>query len=133
MNESKLVSRAGCIPYNPKLNDRARELRKNMTLAEKKIWKEYLRNHTYTFQRQKVLNHYIVDFYCSKLQLVLEIDGDSHFTEDALKYDRIRSEILKGYGIITLRFTNKEIFENINGVILKIEEFIAKKEVRNEL
>lgn len=132
MKENNLISRGGCIPYNPKLNERARDLRKNMTSAEKKIWNEYLRKHEFTFQRQKVLNHYIVDFYCSELQLVIEIDGDTHFTEEAIEYDKVRNDILNGYELVTLRFTNKDLFENIIGVSKRIEEFIDERNRENE-
>ncbi|MCX6147720.1 MAG: DUF559 domain-containing protein [Candidatus Kapabacteria bacterium] len=117
---SNLISKNNCIPYNPKLNERAKELRRNMTKAEKKIWFNLLRGLPYTFQRQKILDNYIVDFYCSKLQLVIEIDGDSHFSNDAIEYDKIRTTILEGYGLQVIRYTNREIDENFDFVCNEI-------------
>jgi very-short-patch-repair endonuclease len=64
------------LPYNPKLVERAKNLRKNMTPAEKKLWYSYLRNFKFRVLRQKPIDNFIVDFYCAKLKLVIEIDGD---------------------------------------------------------
>ncbi len=113
---SNLISKNNCIPYNPKLNERAKELRKNMTKAEKKIWFDFLRGLPFTFQRQKVLDNYIADFYCSKMQLVIEIDGDSHFSNDSIEYDKIRTSILNGYGLQVKRYTNSDIYNNFDFV-----------------
>src|SRR5690242_15943608 len=87
------------LPYNPKLVERAKELRKNMTPAEKKLWCEYLRDFQFRVFRQRPINHFIVDFYCPTLQLVIEIDGDSHFTDEGKDYDIDRTNILEGYGL----------------------------------
>lgn len=73
------------IRYNPALKERARELRKNMTSAERKLWFEFLCGHRLRWLRQKPLGKYIVGFYYSEKQLVIEVDGDSHFTDDAQK------------------------------------------------
>ena len=93
-----------------------------MTLAEKKLWFEYLRQFPLKFYRQRPIDHYIVDFFCPKLRLVIEVDGDTHFTEDAQEYDQIRSEILQGYGLKVLRFTNDEVLHNFAAVCSAIEE-----------
>ena len=79
------------LPYNPQLVARAREMRKNPTVAERKLW-GYLRNFPVKFWRQKPINHFIVDFYCPKLKLVIEVDGDSHFTDSGVVYDEERTE-----------------------------------------
>jgi very-short-patch-repair endonuclease len=76
------------LPYNPDLVPRAKELRKNMTPAERKLWNEYLRTFPYRVHRQRPINHYIVDFYCPKLKLIIEVDGDSHFTPESQEYDQ---------------------------------------------
>ena len=68
------------LPYNPKLVERAKELRKNMTKAERKLWYDYLRNFKYRVHRQRTIDQFIVDFYCFELKLVIEIDGDSAIT-----------------------------------------------------
>ncbi|CCI00800.1 endonuclease domain-containing protein [Microcystis aeruginosa] len=104
------------LPYNPKLVERAKELRKNMTKAERKLWYEYLKNFQYRVHRQRPIDQFIVDFYCPELKLVIEIDGDSHNSEDAQNYDLERTQILAGYGLIVIRFTNQEVLSNFEGV-----------------
>ena len=113
------------LPYNPELVARAKELRKNMTSAEKKLWYEYLRTFPYRVHRQRPINHYIVDFYCPKLKLVIEVDGDSHFTSEAQEYDRKRTEILQGYGLKVVRFTNEQVKNNFEGVCQTIEKYLV--------
>lgn len=92
-----------------------------MTPAEKKLWFEYLRNHERRFARQKSLNNFIADFYCSSAKLVIEVDGDSHFSEQAQAYDRERTSILEAYGLRVLRFTNQEVMQNFGSVTKSIE------------
>jgi len=105
------------IPYNKNLVEKARENRKNPTPAEKKMWYEILSRHTFErlkFTRQKPLDRYIVDFYCSELMLAIEIDGDSH--AEQTDYDRIRTERLGRYGIRVIRYTNIDVMRNLEGV-----------------
>jgi very-short-patch-repair endonuclease len=97
------------LPYNSALIDRARELRKNMTAAEKKLWYGYLRTFKFKVFRQRPIDHFIVDFYCPSLKLVIEIDGDSHFTDEGKEYDQERTQRLEGYGLTVLRFTNQQV------------------------
>jgi len=73
------------IPYNKDLRDRARNLRKNMTASEKAVWYKILKKLNIPIKRQKIIDNYIVDFYCSKAMLVIEIDGDTHNTDDAIE------------------------------------------------
>ena len=114
------------LPYNPELVARAKKLRKNMTVAEKKLWYEYLRSFPHRVHRQRPIDHYIVDFYCPKLKLVIEVDGESHFTPEALEYDRKRTEILQGYGLKVVRFTNEQITNNFEGVYSIIQKYLPK-------
>ena len=87
------------ITYNNKLNHIAKDLRNNMTIAEKKLWFEYLRGHKYRFVRQKVIGNYILDFYCRKLKLGIEIDGETHLGDKNEEYDKIRTRELEKLGI----------------------------------
>ncbi len=80
--------------YNPDNRERARSLRNNMTEAEKKIWL-FLRSQKEVWNRQKPIEHFIVDFYCSKYNLVIEIDGATHSTDEEKLYDTYRTEILE--------------------------------------
>ena len=115
------------IPYNRKLVEVARENRKNPTQAEKKMWFKILKSkqfENYKFLRQKPLNNFIADFYCAKLMLVIEIDGDSHAMQR--EYDILRSEKLETYGIKVIRYTNNDIMLNIEGVFQNLKEKIKE-------
>jgi len=112
------------LPYNPKLVERAKELRKNMTLAEKRLWHNYLRNFKFRVLKQRPIDNFIVDFYCHELKLVIEIDGDSHFTDEGKAYDLERTQVLEGYGLKVLRFTNDQVLNNFNGVCGEVAEMI---------
>ena len=112
------------LPYNPALVARAKELRKNMTLAEKKLWYQYLRHFKFRVFRQRPIDYFIVDFYCPNLKLVIEIDGESHFTGEGQEYDRERTERLEGYGLRVLRFTNQRVLQELESVCEVIEDLI---------
>ena len=117
--------KGGYIPYNPTLVEKARENRKNPTPAEKKLWFEVLQNKRFAdlkFTRQKPLDEYIADFYCAELMLVIEIDGDSH-TEQA-EYDEQRTARLNQLGIEVIRYTNREVLNNLEGVYSDLLERI---------
>ena len=116
------------IFYDKGLKDRVRELRSHMTAAEKKLWYEYLRAYRYRFIRQKVIKNYILDFYCQKLKLGIEIDGDSHIGDKNEVYDKSRTTDLKKFGIEVIRFWNTDILKNLNEVVEIIEKKIKEKE-----
>lgn len=119
------------IPYNKNLTKKARENRKNPTVAERKLWYEVLRNkefESYKFIRQKQLDNFIVDFYCSKLLLIIEIDGDSH--TEQIDYDILRTKKLNSYGIKIVRYTNLEVINNIEGVYDDLKRRIERRKVR---
>ena len=103
------------------------ELRKNSTSPEQKLWQK-IRNKQLgvKFRRQQGIGRYIADFYCAELNLVIEIDGDSHFEQNAEKYDLERNNFMNGLGIRVLRFTNREIVENLDGVLLVLKEIIEQ-------
>jgi len=112
--------------YRPDLKLRARELRRNMTAPEKKLWHEFLRTAPLRFTRQKPLGSYIADFYCAGRQLAIEIDGDSHYEPRAAAKDMSRTVALQAEGIRVLRFTNLEVMENFGGVCERILEELQK-------
>ncbi len=124
------------IPYNKTLTQKARENRKSPTPAEKKIWTDILQGkklNELKFSRQKPLDEYIVDFYCSKVLLAIEIDGDSHAEQK--HYDQKRTERLKALGVTVIRYTNEEVMNNISGVYedLKIKIVNLKQPPRSPL
>jgi very-short-patch-repair endonuclease len=104
------------LPYDRGLIPRAKELRKNMTAAERKLWHQYLRIFEFRVFRQRPIDYFIVDFYCPALKLVIEIDGDSHYTKQSQYYDQERSQRLEGYGLKVIRFTNQQVLENFESV-----------------
>lgn len=96
---------------------RARELRHPQTPAEQKLW-QILRSRQldgYKFRRQHPIGWYIVDFYCAAAKLIIEIDGDSH--AEQVEYDQVRTEWLESQGYRVIRFTNDEVFRQVEGVI----------------
>ena len=114
------------IPYNKNLILRARELRKNSTPEENKLWYQYLAKHPKRFLRQKVIDNYIVDFYCPNENLVIEIDGSQHYTEEGLEYDAIRTNILESYNLKVIRITNYDIKKNFISVCEYIDCILKK-------
>ena len=122
------------IPYNPKLKEYARELRKNSTLSEVILWKNIKNNALgVQFHRQVPMLEYIVDFYCHELMLAIEIDGDSHLYK--YEYDSKRQGELEKEGVVFLRFTDLEIKRNMFSVGITLEqvvqELINKKTIVN--
>lgn len=113
--------------YNSALKGTARTLRKNMTRQEKKLWYDYLRNTPEKWYRQRVIDHYIVDFFCYSARLVIELDGAQHFTVDGEEYDSVRTEILEQYQLEVLRFPNSEIDRNFRGICDLLEEKVAER------
>ena len=110
---------------NPNLKGFSTALRKNQTKEEKHLWYDFLRNYPVKIYRQRVIDQYIVDFYCSAAKLVIELDGSQHYTVEGEEYDSIRTETLERYHLCVLRFSNLEIDHNFSGVCEKIEEIIS--------
>ncbi len=115
-----LITNGYHLPYNPDLVERARELRRNMTPAERQLW-EYLKHAPYRFLRQRPIDHFIVDFYCPALRLVIEVDGEQHYTEAGKAYDAERDTILQSYGLRVVRFRNEEVLRHFESVRQRIE------------
>jgi len=109
------------LPYDSRLVARAKSLRQNPTPAEKKLWRDYLRTFKFRILRQRPIDYFIVDFYCATLKLVIEIDGDSHFTDQGKAYDFNRTSILEGYGLQVVRFTNEEVLNHFESVCQQID------------
>ena len=109
------------------LAQRAENMRKQMTPAERRLWFGFLREYPLPFVAQKVIGDYIVDFYCNRLRLSIEIDGDSHYWPGQEEYDQTRTTYLEMLEIKELRFTNNEIYENFEGVCEVIHAEIEKR------
>jgi very-short-patch-repair endonuclease len=114
------------LPYNRNLKELSRQLRGNMTDAERLLWVKIRKKQLngYQFYRQKPIGDYIVDFYCPRAKLVVEVDGSQHFTEEITEYDRARDEYMNSLGLMVLRFINIDVMTHIEGVVERIEEKI---------
>lgn len=117
----------GFIEQNRDLLPFARELRKNMTRQEKHLWYDYLSKHRYKWYRQRILGNYIADFYCSKLKLVIELDGGHHLHKNNLYCDKMRSLALQQEKIDVLRFMNSDVDYDFELVCSEIEKYIDNK------
>lgn len=102
-------------------------MRNNSTKQEKHIWFDFLITQSNQFYRQRVIGNYIVDFYCPTLKFVIELDGSQHYEDEAIEYDKNRTEYLEKLGVIVLRFTNREIDSNFNEVCAIIEQTILSQ------
>ena len=124
------------IPYNLNIKGAARKLRRNTTMPERKFWRELLSQDKMMglrFLRQKQIGNYIADFYCSALMLVIEVDGASHFSDEGKEYDKIRTETFGLLGIRVIRYTNKEVMENIEGIWADLKKKIEKRKIELNL
>ena len=104
------------LDYNEKNITLARNLRKNATPLENHLWYDFLSKYEIRFQRQKAIDNFIADFYCHKAKLIIEIDGSQHYAEEGRQKDEFRTEILEGYDLKVIRFTNRQINTNFRGV-----------------
>ena len=113
--------------HNPELVAYAKDLRKNMTKEERRLWFDYLRGHSARFQRHKILGKYIVDFYSASAKLVIELDGSQHYEDAGTQYDAERTRYLEQYGIIVIRIPNNAVNENLAGVCEYIDRIVGER------
>ncbi len=111
------------LPYKAKLKQPSRQLRENMTDAERYLWAKIRMKQMKGFQfyRQKPIDGYIVDFFCPRAKLVIEVDGGQHFSDETTEDDRIRDEHMRSLGLRVLRFTNSDVLRRIDEVVESIE------------
>jgi len=115
-----LITTGFHLPYNPDLIGLARTMRKALTPAEKKLWGGLLRDLKYRVLRQRPIDNFIVDFYCPKMKLVIEIDGAGHFKEEGKALDKERTEILNAYGLQVVRFSDHDVLVHFSDVCSRI-------------
>src|SRR5437764_475426 len=118
------------LPYNQNLKEFSRALRKNSTLGEVLLWMQLKarRMKGYQFNRQKPLDEYIVDFYCRRLHLVIEVDGAYHFFPEQVMKDEDRQKVLEHFHLNFLRFTERQVTEDMEEVLLEIQHYIKQSE-----
>ena len=114
------------LDYNKKNVVLAKNLRKGATRQEKHLWYDFLRYYVPCFQRQKAIDNFIADFYCHEAKLIIEIDGSQHFSEEGQQKDAFRTEILEGYDLKVIRFTNRQINTNFHGVCEYIVDVVKE-------
>ena len=112
--------------HNKEILPLAKELRKNMTKEEKHLWYDFLRKYPERFIRQKVIDNYIVDFYCHKARLIVELDGSQHYEEKGMLSDRIRTEHLEKRDLYVIRIPNNEVNKNFDGVCQYIDNTVKE-------
>ena len=117
------------------IRDKAQTLKANETKAEKVLW-QYLKAKQidgFKFRRQHAIEIFIADFYCHSLKLVIELDGEIHNTKENKEHDKSRTYELEKYGITVIRFTNNEIFTNIEAVIKQIKTICTKLQIQKNI
>ena len=114
------------IYYDSRLKQLARNLRNNSTLSEVLFWNEVKgkRINGFQFLRQKPIGNFIIDFYCPKLRLAIEIDGDSHGFDEAIQRDKFKEKYLSKLGIHLIRYDDNELKSNIQGTIDHLIDWI---------
>ena len=112
--------------HNKQLVPLAKQLRKEMTQEERHLWYDFLRAYPVRFSRQKVLGRYIVDFYSAEAKLVIELDGSQHYEDSNVEKDKERTDFLKSYGLVVIRFPNNEVSKNFQGVCEYIDAAVKQ-------
>ena len=115
---------------NEKLKSRAQLLRKNMTKQEEKLWYQFLCRYPDRFRRQYVIGNYIVDFYCHKAKLVIELDGSQHYEPSEIEYDKNRTIYLESLQIKVIRFSNLDIVKNFRNVCESIDMEVKNRKAQ---
>lgn len=109
------------MSYTESENDKhlrplAKTMRRQMTKEERHLWFDFLQKYPVRIMRQKIIDGYIVDFYCSKAKIAIEVDGSQHYEVKQEEYDNIRSEKIARLGIKVIRVTNLDIWRNFSAV-----------------
>jgi len=121
------------LPYNKKLIPLAKELRSKMTPQEKRLWYECLSTYPVRFQRQKAIGNYIVDFYCHKAKVIIEVDGYHHYTQDGIKYDNERSAAFNSVGLHVIRLSNSQIDNSFQDACALIHKCVSLRTLPQSL
>ena len=120
------------LEYNRKLTPRAQELRKNRTPEENLLWYHFLCHYPVRFRRQHPIGNFIVDFYCHKAKLVVELDGSQHYSAEGMEYDAERDAYLHGLGLQVMRFSNRDVMQRFENVCEAIDQTVKKSFPRGE-
>ena len=113
--------------HNADLTGNAKKLRQNMTKEERHLWYDFLRSYPVRFLRQKVIDRYIVDFYCHDAKLIIELDGSQHFEDQNKEKDQFRTKVFQSRGLEVVRIPNNEINQNFRGVCDYIDLIVKSR------
>ena len=117
----------GSMKHNRQNEKYAKQLRKEMTPWERKLWYCFLKEYPIRFQRQKCIDNFIVDFYCFRAKLVIELDGGGHYDPESQRKDAERTKILEQNGLKVIRFCNLDIDRNFYGVCTVIDREVKAR------
>lgn len=109
------------LPRNKSLKNLSSDLRNNATPEENKLWYEFLRTYPIRFNRQRIVGNFILDFYCAKARLAVELDGSQHYENSGISHDEQRTKYLESLGITVLRFSNTEVNKSFYEVCTVID------------
>ncbi len=115
------------LPRNKKLKGFSRALRNNTTPQENRLWYQFLRTYPVRFNRQRIIGNYIVDFYCDKAKLVVELDGSQHYLETGEAKDIERDKYLESLNLKVLRFSNTDINKHFYEVCTVIDNTVKER------
>ena len=113
--------------HNADLTANAKMLRKSMTKEERHLWYDFLRGYPVRFLRQKVIDHYIVDFYCHDARLIVELDGSQHYEPEEQYRDAKRTRVLESRGLKVVRIPNNEVNQNFGAVCEYIDHIACQR------
>ena len=115
------------VVKNLKLLETARDLRRKMTPQERKLWYGYLKDYPVKIYKQRIIESFVVDFYCASAQLVIELDGEVHILQEKQYRDDLRTERLQAYGLKVLRFSNEQVERQFSWVCQQIHTAIQTR------
>jgi very-short-patch-repair endonuclease len=113
--------------FSRSLLPNARSLRKAMTRQERRLWYEFLRDYPIKFYRQRPIDHFILDFYCARARLAVEVDGGQHYEQNAKEYDMWRASVLTKYDLAVLRFSNLDVDREFAAVCEAIDTKVKQR------
>ena len=116
------------IPKDNTQLENARRLRREMTPHERKLWYLFLRKYPVKVYKQRIIDKFIVDFYCASAKLIIEIDGSQHYEEQGMAYDVARTAVLESFGLQVVRYSNSDIDRCFSAVCDDIDRIIKERQ-----
>jgi len=115
------------MKHDEKTLRNSQNLRRNMTKEERHLWYDFLKNYPVQFKRQVPFGNYVVDFYCYKARLVIELDGSQHCEPENIDYDRKRTEYLEQEGLYVMRISNLDVMRNFRSVCDAVDQTVRAR------